>query len=286
MGLFGSSSSKNTTNQTQSLSGQSQTGDVYNAAGDLTLLDDGAVRSAIALADKVTGQAAGNSDNVTALADQAIKANGILSEQNNNNATALSAEALRVAESASVRSSQDVKLAAQYAVDTVRHEQDQSRLAMLKLQEQQAQERNAAAQRALEAEKARTAAIENANRLQAQTSQHAIEQNTNLSKSAINDLRIFANEALDEVADYGGNALDAVQKTSSESAKFANEMSKTAITQVSENAMANQKQMNSVLTNVLTQGQAGLQESASKSMIWVVSLAAVGILGIAVIGRK
>ncbi|WP_417552873.1 hypothetical protein [Marinomonas fungiae] len=282
MGLFSSSSSKNTTNQTQSLSGQSQTGSVYNAAGDLTLLDDGAVRSAIALADKVTGQAAGNSDNVTALADQAIKANGILSEQNNDNATALSAEALRIAEKSA----------------------SESRDALLKLQMQQAQERDAAAKRAQEiamqqaqeraaaaaqqaaAAKQQTEALQSANKLQAQTSQHAIEQNTALSKSAINDLRIFANEALEEVADYGGNALEAVQKTSSESAKFANEMSKTAITQVSENAMANQKQMNSVLTNVLTQGQAGLQESASKSMIWIVSLAAVGILGIAVIGRK
>ncbi|WP_191601404.1 hypothetical protein [Marinomonas algicola] len=264
MGLFSSSSKKTTENVSKSQAGQSNTGDInsYNAeaGANITVTDGGAVQSALSLADRVVAQnqakTANESGTAAAVISRANDNNTALAGRFNDNSTALAAQMNNNAIALAGRSmdnSVNVTLAAgKYAVDTVTAESAANREALLRNTEN-------------------TMALVHATNSDALNStQQMAGQALAANGQAMNAMSQFANESLERVADSQETAIDA-----------ATTGFQTSIQQLSANQAKSQEQLNNVLSNVMTSGQSEMQADSSKNMVWVVGIAGLAVLAIA-----
>lgn len=243
MGLFGGSS-KTTTNQTQSIASQSQTGDSFASAGDINVsintLDNGAVQSSLSLADRVT-------ENALVFADNTIKTTSdtLLRSQENALSTALISQQQALAEAAAARE-QAIASANSLAQGVI----TQSGQAM----EQMSVFANASFERVADS-----------------------------SDKAMQAVQESTSKSVDQISGAYSQSMDALSQGSKDSLALLSNNANASLSAVSSNASSTQDQMGAVLTDVLTQGQAGLQASAQKSMTWIVGLAAVAVVGVALV---
>lgn len=261
MGLFGSSSKKTSENINKSQGGQSSYGNVNNynaeAGASLTVTDAGAI-------------AAG------------AKAN--------DNATALAGEALRT-------NTNVVISAGKYAVDTVTSEAAANRDALMQSQNNSTllmgeMSKNQTAlfgemnknQTALLGEMsannaavsgAAMNAVNTANRDALNANQQMANNALSMSGAAMDAMSVFANESLERVSDSQDKAMDLTSGAFSSS-----------IQQLAANQAASQGQINDLLTNIQTQGESEVQKTSGNQTVWIVGIASVAVLAVALLARK
>lgn len=93
--------------------------------------------------------------------------------------------------------------------------------------------------------------------------------------AALNAMSAFANESLERVSDTNESALTQT-----------NEAFQTSIQQLAANQATSQNQINDLLTNLQTEGESEVQKTSGKQTVWIVGIAGVAVLAVALIARK
>ncbi|WP_417551815.1 hypothetical protein [Marinomonas fungiae] len=286
MGLFGGSN-KTTQNQTQSIASQSQMGDSFASANDINVnvLDQGAVQSALSLADRVVANNQLNSEAASAASLSVINnANNnatALSAQINNNAIALAGEAIR----SNTETATNSQIISQQAMDRLAAEAAASRESLKAAQDSALAVANASREQAISATtgmaREALAASTQAQAALTEFANTSFERLGDSSEAAILAQKELSGLAVKTVQTSTEKAMAALQSSSDNNLQNMNSSFMASLNSVNSNAAKTQDQMGAVLTDVLTQGQAGLQASASKSMVWIVGIAAAAVIGVA-----
>ena len=90
----------------------------------------------------------------------------------------------------------------------------------------------------------------------------------------------FANESFERVADSSDVAVTAVKSTSENAMEQANSAFANSLQAITASNAESQAQMGDVLTDALTQGQASMQESSQKMVIYIAGFISLALAGV------
>ncbi|WP_417790786.1 hypothetical protein [Terasakiella pusilla] len=186
----------------------------------------------------------------------------------NDNATALAAEALRT-------NTNVLMATGEYVGNMLANESSENRQFVSEAHETNALLLGEMSKNNAALSGAAMDAVNTANRDALNANQQMANNALSMSGAAMDAMSVFANESLERVSDTNESALTQT-----------NDAFKTSIQQLAANQAASQNQINDLLTNLQTEGESEVQKTSGKQTVWIVGIAGVAVLAVALLARK